>query len=198
EFQVRIAAIMHRAKSALDDALPFAMEPVVYNFRINPHGTVASLDSGQGAMMPSPYYTLQVPRMLSTPTASLPHQRRADVDHFANACPESGALLTLFRTMVNPPFPDARPAADPSAAAWDEEAVRIRRENGFDPVQHEQLRDHLHRGRIGLPLTRLPVDLDIRDVEDSELIPACEPCPVRAIQQGESAVTRGEVAIVTL
>ena len=35
EFQEQIAAIMKRAKSALDDALPFAMEPVVYDFRIN-------------------------------------------------------------------------------------------------------------------------------------------------------------------
>ena len=36
EFQDQIAAIMQRAKAALDDALPFAMEPVVYDFRINP------------------------------------------------------------------------------------------------------------------------------------------------------------------
>ena len=55
---------------------------------------------------------------------------------------------------------------------WDAEAARIRRDNGFDPVQHEQLRDDLQRGRIGLARNRLPVDLDIRDVDDSELIQA--------------------------
>ncbi len=44
EFQDRIAAIMRHAKAELDDALPFAMEPVVYDFRINPAGTVATLD----------------------------------------------------------------------------------------------------------------------------------------------------------
>ena len=38
EFQDQIAAIMKRAKASLDDALPFAMEPVVYDFRINPAG----------------------------------------------------------------------------------------------------------------------------------------------------------------
>ena len=41
EFQDQIAAIMKRVKASLDDALPFAMEPVVYDFRINPHGTFA-------------------------------------------------------------------------------------------------------------------------------------------------------------
>ena len=48
------------------------------------------------AMMPPPYYTLQVPRMIAAGTASLPYHRRADVDHFANRCPETGELLACF------------------------------------------------------------------------------------------------------
>ena len=47
EFQDRIAAIMRHAKSELDDALPFAMEPVVYDFRINPAGTIRHARLGQ-------------------------------------------------------------------------------------------------------------------------------------------------------
>ncbi len=198
EFQGRIAAIMHRAKSDLDDALPFAMEPVVYDFRINPNGTFATLDSGDSAMMPPAYYELQVPQMLANPTATLSQQRRADVDHFANTYPADRELLKLFRKMVNHLFPVTRSAADTSAASWDEEAERIRRENGFDPVQHEQLRDDLQRGRIGLARNRLPVDLDVRDVEDSELIPAYGPWPSRAVRRGESVLAGGEAAIVTL
>ncbi len=61
EFQERIAAIMGRTKAALDDALPFAIEPVVYDFRINPHGTHATLHRGALAMMPPRYYMLQAP-----------------------------------------------------------------------------------------------------------------------------------------
>ena len=45
EFQEQIAAIMREVKGSLDDALPFAMEPVVYDFRINPRGTLATLDT---------------------------------------------------------------------------------------------------------------------------------------------------------
>src|SRR5262249_8139442 len=186
------------ARAGLDDALPFAMDPVVYDFQINPRGTEATLDAAQAAMMPPPYYALQVPRMLATPAGSIPQQRRADVDHFANACPDSGDLLALCRTMVNHLFPVTRSAADTSAVRWDDEAEQIRRANGFHSVQHEQWRDDLQRGGIGRARNRLPVDLDVRDVEDSELIPASSPWPPQALERGEAALARGEVAIVTL
>ncbi len=197
-FQAQIAAIMQSVKSSLDDALPFAMEPVVYDFRINSHGTVAALDSGAGAMMPSHYYTLQTPRMIAAPPGSLPYHRRADVDHFANRCPETDDLLRVFRTTINHLFPVAGSVEDGSKLQWDAEALRIRRDNGFDTLQHEQLRDDLERGRIGLARNRLPVDLDVRDVDDSELINARDPFAPAPLARGEAAIGRGEVAVVTL
>ena len=124
EFQDQIAEIMRRVKSTLDDALPFAMEPVVYDFRINPHGTLASLESGSAAMMPALYYSLQVPRMIATDKAALESHRRADVDHFANRCTETGELVRLLRITINHLFPVAHSAADSSAALWDAEAER--------------------------------------------------------------------------
>ena len=90
--------------------------------------------------------------------------------------------------MVNHLFPVARSAADHSAAGWDEEAERIRRENGFDPVQHEQLREDLQRGRIGLARNRLPVDIDVRDVEDSDLIPAVGPWTAASVRPTNSTL----------
>jgi galactokinase/mevalonate kinase-like predicted kinase len=198
EFQERIAAIMTRAKAGLDDALPFAMQPVVYDFRINSHGTFATLDSGAQAMMPPQYYTLEAPRMIAVSRESLPFHRRADVDHFANHCPDPAELLRVFRTMINHLFPVARSDDDASAAQWDVEAARIRADNGFDAVQHERLRDDLERGRIGLARNRLPVDLDVRDVDDSELIQASGPSAQAAISRGKSALQNGEAAVVTL
>ena len=91
-----------------------------------------------------------------------------------------------------------RSADDSSRAEWDAEAARIRRDNGFDPVQHEQLRDDLQHGRIGLARNRLPVDLDIRDVDDSELILAADPIAATTVGRGQSALKSGEVAVVTL
>jgi galactokinase/mevalonate kinase-like predicted kinase len=198
EFRREVAAIMARTKAALDDALPFAMEPVVYDFRINPLGTVAEIASGADAMMPPRYYTLQVPRMIAEKDRALDPLRMADVDHFAGHCPDTGELLRVFRTMINNLFPVTRSAADSAAAAWDEAAEQIRRDNGFDAVQHEQIRDDLQRGRIGLARNRLPVDTEIRDVSDDDLIPAHGPPPRRAEEIGRDALSRGEVAVVTL
>ena len=189
---------MRTAKCALDDALPFAIDPVVYDFRINPDGTMAALDSGGDAMMPSQYYAIQAPRMIAKEPEALPYHRRADIDHFANRSPEAGELLRVFRTMINHLFPVTRGGEIGSRSKWDAEAALIRRENGFDPVQHEKLRDDLQRGRIGLARNRLAVDLDIRDVDDSDLIVARGPFAKATLAAGEAALRRGEVAIVTL
>jgi galactokinase/mevalonate kinase-like predicted kinase len=198
EFQEQIAAIMARVKAALDDALPFAMEPVVYDFCINPRGTVAALDSGAAAMMPPAYYALQVPRMIAAGPAALDYQRRADFDHFTNSCGDTVELVRLLRTTVNHLFPVAHSAADASTERWDSDSAAIRRENGFDAVQHEQLREDLERGRIGLARNRLPVDLDVRDAGDTELIRAVAESPKPALERGDEALKRGEVAVVTL
>jgi galactokinase/mevalonate kinase-like predicted kinase len=199
EFRATIAAIMHREKTRLDDALPFAMEPVVYDFRINPHGTIAALETGDAAMMPSRYYTLQVPRMLAAGTAALSPLRKADVDHFATSCPDTGELLRVFRTMINNLFPVPRSAAAAGAGRWDQEAEALRAASGFDAVQHEQLRAELQRGRIGLARNRLPLDTDIRDVAEIDLIHAENVLPADpAVERGLEALARGEVAVVTL
>ena len=101
-------AIMKRVKATLDDALPFAMEPVVYDFRINPHGTHAELVTDARAMMPPRYYTLQVPRMIAEGASGVEALRKADIDHFANHCDNQGALIGVFRTMINNLFPVTR------------------------------------------------------------------------------------------
>ncbi len=192
------AAIMKRAKSRLDDALPFAMEPVVYEFRINPRGTFAELVDAAEAMMPPRYYTIQVPRMIAEGSEALDTLRKADVDHFANHSENTSELLRVFRTMINNLFPVARSASDAPAARWESTVATIRQENGFDPVQHEQLREDLRRGRIGLARNRLPVDVDIRDVEDHDLIPAHGAFSESTLERGRAAIASGEVAVVSL
>jgi len=191
-------AIMRRVKGRLDDALPFAMEPVVYDFRINPDGTFAELDVDAAAMMPPRYYMLQMPRMIAAGPGGVEALRKSDVDHFANHSDDPAELLRVFRTMINNLFPVARAAGDATSAGFDRAAETIRLENGFDPVQHEQLRDDLRRGRIGLARNRLPVDVEIRDVDDADLIAAQGPFPDAAIRRGEAALRNGEVAVVSL
>lgn len=197
-FRDEILGIMRRVKADLDDALPFAMEPVVYDFTINPHGTFAELKAGSDAMMPGRYYTLQVPRMIAEGSERVDDLRKADIDHFANTHGDHGELLRVFRTMINNLFPVTRGGADSATSTWDRQSEQVRRENGFDPIQHEQLRADYQRGRIDLSRNRLPIDTDIRDVQGSDLLPGAEAPPAEAIARGEAALRRGEVAVVSL
>ena len=193
-------AILRRVKGQLDDALPFAMEPVVYDFRINPHGTFAELVAGDAATMPPRYYTLQVPAMIAAGPSGLDATRRADVDRFANGSSDTSEQLRVFRTMVNHLFPVGGTATDVGTPSrQDEAAEAIRRANGFDPIGHERTRDDLRRGRIGLARNRLPVDSAIEDVADRDLIAArAGSVPPEAIARGEAAIRGGEVAVVSL
>jgi hypothetical protein len=99
--------------------------------------------------------------------------------------------------MVGNLFPVSR-TADSGAAEWDRAAHEIRTNNGFDPLQHSQLRDDLVRGRIGLSRNRLPVDTGIRDVDDADVIAADRQIADAARKRGEDAVRRGEAAVVSL
>src|ERR1039457_5847567 len=57
EAQQRMQAIMSETKRTTEHSVPFAMEPVVYNFAINELGTQAGMLTGDGALMPAGYYT---------------------------------------------------------------------------------------------------------------------------------------------
>src|SRR5678815_2303600 len=74
--QQRMQEIMSATKRELSSALPFAMEPVVYDFAINEHGTFADLLDGDSALMPASYYALIVPRLLRQAKANLSSSAR--------------------------------------------------------------------------------------------------------------------------
>ena len=58
EAQSAMERIMSEAKTRLQFALPFAMDPVVYDFAINPHGTTASILADAEAALPPSYFKL--------------------------------------------------------------------------------------------------------------------------------------------
>jgi len=165
--QKRLQEIMSATKRELQSALPFAMEPVVYDFAINERGTFADLLDGEAALMPSGYYTLTVPGLLRQDRHSLSPLRRAELDRFGFACrnrPElRGVVQTLFDVML--PRGKAESAADQTLTA-------LLDQHGFDRGQHEQIRTDLKEGRIGLAQNRLPPSAVIEDVQPGDVVDA--------------------------
>ena len=194
EAQQRLQAIMSQTKRELDHALPFAMEPVVYDFSINERGTRAELlDGGGAALLPRGYYALHVPRWLRADPQTLTQPQRAELDRFSAAChtrPEfSGMMQTLFERLL--PRLQSENGRQQSLA-------ELLEQNGFDRVQHEQIRDDLKNGRIGLAQNRLPANAEIKDVLDSDVLQATQPLADQYYQAGLAAIARGELAVVTL
>jgi hypothetical protein len=187
EAQKRLQEIMSQTKRELEYALPFAMEPVVYDFAINERGTWADLLHGDAALLPRGYYALRAdPQTLTKP-------ERAELDKFSAAArtrPEfSDMMLTLFDRLL-PPLE--------SATRKQQSLAELLEQNGFDRVQHEQVRDDLKNGRIGLAQNRLPASADIKDVHDTDVLNATAPLAEALREAGLAALARGELAVVTL
>lgn len=197
-FRDEILRIMGETKQQLADAIPFAMDPVVYSFRINDHGSVSQLRHGQQATMPPRYYAVQVPALTHLERDQVSMLRRADLDNFTSHGGSPDELVRVLRVMVNHLFPSPGNSQSDQRTEWLADLDRIKRENGFDAVQHERIREDLRRGRIGLARNRLPASTEIQDVRPGDLIDAQAGVPERAVRAGEQAIRDGQVGVVSL
>jgi len=196
EAQQRLLALMLETKRSLSAALPFAMDPVVFDYAINEHGTVADLLSGDAALMPPQYYALTVPTLLRADRRSLTAGRRAELDRVGMAARTRPELGGLIQTLFDALLPRTR-----NGSSERDDLRGLLERNGFDPAQHEQIRSDLREGRIGLAQNRLRADSRIEDVDDDDVLrwdsARVSVAPeVRAA--GEAALRAGEVAVVTL
>lgn len=193
EAQARLQEIMSGAKRELQHALPFAMEPVVYDFAINERGTWAEWLAGDDALLPAGYYALHAPRWLRADPQSLTPARRAELDRFGAATRKRPELAGMTRVLFDRLVP--RLKADDARAVSLEELLA---QNGFDRPQHEQIREDLRAGRIGLAQNRLPASAGIRDARDEDVTDATGPLAGELREAGLEAMARGELAVVTL
>ena len=199
EAQRRLQEIMSATKRELEHALPFAMEPVVYDFAINEHGTFADLVDGADALMPPGYYALTVPSLLRQEMRSLSPLRRAELDRFGAACRTKPELRGMVQTLFDALLPRGK-----DESANDQTLAALLDRNGFDRAQHEQIRADLKDGRIGLAQNRLPASAVIEDVRAEDVIDASRGTAADSKKEtewralGMDSLRRGEVAVVTL
>ena len=185
---------MKALKDDMENGLPFAMDPLVYEFRINDQGSVCERLSGEQALMPQKYYNLLIPDLIRKENKRLSSGSNAELRVYARACRSNpnfgGALDALFNQLL------------PSREDETGNHYSLREslsDNGFDPVQHEQIKADLKVGRIGLAQNRLPASTNIEDVSPGEIANAEELQSDQSIVQiGQQAISNGEVAVVTL
>ncbi len=191
--QARLQEIMSQARRELQHALPFAMEPVVYDFSINERGTWANLLQGREALLPQGYYALLMPALLRQDARTLPPLRRAELDKFGAACRTKPELRGMVQTLFDVLLPRGK-----AESAEDQTLVALLEQYGFDRAQHEQIRADLKDGRIGLAQNRLPVSTQIEDVRDEDILDATRGVREAHREAGLAALARGEIAVVTL
>jgi len=187
EAQSLMQGIMSDTKRKLERSIPFAIEPVVYDFAINEVGTHARLLSGDDALMPANYYTLRIPGLIRTEVSRMSALRRGELERFTAACrtnPEyAGMTQALFDHML--------PSRQETESSEKASLRTLLEQHGFDRAQHGQIRHDLLSGRIGLSQNRLPSTSLIEDADAAEINGAH-----RSI--GMKALAEGQVAIVSL
>ncbi len=194
EAKDRLREIMMESRRRLQHALPFAMEPVVYDFSINARGTWAEVTKGSSALMPPGYYTLTVPDLLRKNSLDLKSSRRAELDRLGAACRTRPELAPLVQSLFD--------RIMPRSGQEEGEMHRLKSlldELGFDRIQHEQIRTDLVNGRIGLAQNRLPTSTSIGDVEHGDVTDAEVLWSDSGLREdGLKALRSGALAVVTL
>jgi hypothetical protein len=191
--QARLLEIMTQTKRELECSLPFAMNPVVYDFAINEQGTVADLLEADEALLPGGYYALHVPHLLRLESKQLTRQRHDELDRFGAACRTKPELQGMVQTLFERLFPRLKTEDS------ERRNLSVLLGNlGFDSTQHEQIRADLKNGRIGLAQNRLPASTSVRNVLPEDVCDATQGLPDTLRLAGLKALQEGRVAVMTL
>jgi UTP--glucose-1-phosphate uridylyltransferase len=193
EAQHFLLETMTVAKRELQHSLPFAMDPVVYDFAINDRGTSAALLQGGDALLPPAYYALQVPHWLRQDPRSLTPQRRVELDRLGAACRSRREMAGMAETLFDRLLPPQH-----KLEAGQSSLEALLQANGFDPEQHERVRGGLRRGLIGLAQNRLPATAVIEDVRAGDVLDAGNGLDANCTRIGRGALAKGAVAVITL
>ena len=201
EAQTTLQEIMRETKRDMQSALPFAMEPVVYDFAINPHGTFADVLDANDTPLPVSYYGLHVPMLAKQDRAELTRSRRAELDQVAAAARTNPAMGGLVQSLFDRLLPRVAGATHlPADGRGATRLSELLEANGFDREQHEQIRADLKSGKIGLSQNRLAANTTIQDVREGDVVDATNPhaLPSHYAQAGAEAIRNGQVAVLSL
>ncbi len=185
--------MMRDTKREMESALPFAMEPVVYEFAINEKGTCGELLAMPGAMMPPGYYAMMVPTWLRSDAGALSPLARIELERFGATVRNGDTMPGMVNTLFDRLLPQGV-----REQTGERNLDALLSDLGFDREQHEQIRASLKAGRIGLAQNRLPASTRIEDVREGDVVDARVPLDRECERLGRAALESGAVATVTL
>ena len=191
--QDALGQIMREVSDRLSGGVPFAMQPVVYDFSINENGTFAELLAVDSAVLPDGYYNLMLPAILRKEQRLLSASERSDLERFSFRCHAAAGSQERTRTFLNRLLPHAQNGNDRA-----DTLQSLLAQYGFDPIQHERIQTELRTGQIGLAQNRLPASVTIEDVSHEQVFDATRDVDERLRKLGEEALASGSVAVLTL
>lgn len=195
EFKDWLLELLAQTKTRYSSSLPFAIDPVVYNFKINDRGTVGALRTKVDALLPVDYYSIHMNEILKSDLQKVSMVRKAEIEHYTSQCNTNDDAYPLLRSVVGNLFKISGIASHERRLDENSRAEQIKQENGFDPIQHENIREDLKSGRIGLARNRLPAETYVEDVRDNDVVDLSK---VKAIEVGTNAIKNGKVAVLSL
>ena len=184
--------IMVETKQQMQLRLPFAMDPVVYEFEINDRGTWGTFDVSETNRMPDEYYAMMVPGWLKLPPNELPLTARFEMEQLGSAYRNHGDSQS-FKRLIEGILP-GRKSTRQKIESLDELLERL----GFDHEQHEAIQADLKSGRFGLSQNRLPANTLIEDATDEDVVDTRDGIDAKFSKIGQAAIANGEVAVMTL
>ncbi|NQU40251.1 MAG: UTP--glucose-1-phosphate uridylyltransferase [Lentisphaerae bacterium] len=192
EAQRFLKELMLKTKQENQHALPFAMDPVVYDFSINERGTFAELSEAQKALMPPGYYEFMVPIWVREDPSALPPGRKRELESFGRAGRSDAAFAGMTGALFDRLFPPTGEEQKRQSLDALLEAV------GYDPGPQEDIRSELKAGRLGMAQNRLPATTQIEDVKRGDVADAVTGLDAECVALGEASLRHGEVAVFTL
>ena len=191
--QDRLQEILTETRDVFEKSIPFAMNPVVYDFCINDRGSVCDFSKGRRAMMPQEYYILLSPSMGKKEMTALTQGQRKELQNLGQQSRQDKSYSHFISGLYERMIPQAEKDSQNGQSL--EELLE---NNGFDPEVHQQVRSDLKARRIGLAQNRLPVSSIIEDVRPDEITLLDEGNSGDHREAGLSALREGKLAIVTL
>lgn len=191
--QVWLLQTMLQIKKEMETSVPFAMDPVVYDFKINENGTLGALSTGESALLPVKYYTLLLPRILKKEISELTSCRQNELQVLAKSQKMDGSYNLFVSGLFDRMIPDSKVGGQRK-----QDLIELLENHGFNSSLHDTIKTSLKNGQIGLAQNRLRAGIKITDSVADSIEKLSAQQKEQLTEAGKKALQNGELAIVTL